>query len=121
MTNFVQYYSSSDLNAPILSGTVGSLITVLNQCLIDGYSTVSLTSPFDTSFSNVTLLLHGDGTNGSTAFTDSSSLGQTVTGNGSAQISTAQSKWSGASIYFNGSSYLSVTGNPGLTFDSGDY
>jgi hypothetical protein len=52
---------------------------------------------------DVALLLHFDGTNGSTTFTDSSGNGVAVTANGNAQISTAQSKFGGASGYFDGS------------------
>jgi hypothetical protein len=62
----------------------------------------------DSFFSNVALLLRMNGTNGSTTFTDSSSAARAVTVNGSAAISDAQSKWGGASGYFNGSSSLSV-------------
>ena len=58
----------------------------------------------DPYFSNVALLLHGNGTNGSTTITDSSPTPKTVTAVGNAQISTAQSKFGGASIVFNGSS-----------------
>lgn len=47
----------------------------------------------DPNFSSVSLLLHMDGSNGSTTFTDSSSNALTVTANGSAQISTAEAKW----------------------------
>ena len=43
MTNFVQLYKSTDLNAPTLSGVVGSLVTLLNKCLVDGYTTASVT------------------------------------------------------------------------------
>jgi hypothetical protein len=43
----------------------------------------------DRYFSNVSLLLHGDGTNGSTTIVDSSPLPKTVTAVGNAQISTA--------------------------------
>lgn len=49
------------------------------------------------------LLLHMDGTNGSTTFTDSSSSPKTYTASGNAQISTAQSKFGGASALFDGS------------------
>jgi hypothetical protein len=52
---------------------------------------------------NVSLLLNGNGDNGSTTFTDSSSYGHTVTPVDNAQISTAQSKFGGASIYLDGS------------------
>jgi hypothetical protein len=64
----------------------------------------------DIYFNDVSLLLHCDGTNGSTTFTDSSNNGLTVTPNGNAQISTAQSKFGGASGYFDGSSsYVNTT------------
>jgi len=56
----------------------------------------------DPNFANVSLLLHMDGSNGSTTFTDSSSNGLTVTANGDAQISTTQSKFGGSSAYFDG-------------------
>ncbi len=56
----------------------------------------------DPDFANVSLLLHMDGSNGSTTFTDSSSNALTVTANGNAQISTAQSKFDGASGLFDG-------------------
>ncbi|WP_101048668.1 LamG domain-containing protein [Macromonas nakdongensis] len=56
----------------------------------------------DPHFANVSLLLHMDGTNGSTTFTDSSPTPKTVTANGNAQISTAQSRFGGASGLFDG-------------------
>ena len=64
----------------------------------------------DPYFANVSLLLHMDGSNGSTTFTDSSNNAVSVTANGNAQISTAQSKFGGASGYFDGTGdYLSCT------------
>jgi hypothetical protein len=73
----------------------------------------------DPNYSNVSLLLNGNGTNGSTTFTDSSSYGHTVTPNGNAQISTVQSKFGGASMYFDGSGdYLSLP-NDQTSFDFG--
>ena len=57
----------------------------------------------DPFFANVSLLLHGDGTNGSTTIVDSSPSPKTVTAVGDAKISTAQSKFGGASIGFDGS------------------
>jgi len=56
----------------------------------------------DSYYGNVSLLLHGDGTNGSTTIVDNSPSPKTVTANGNAQISTAQSKFGGASIAFDG-------------------
>jgi hypothetical protein len=64
----------------------------------------------DPFWSNVSLLLHMDGSNGSTTFTDSSSSAVTVTANGNAQISTTQSKFGGASGLFDGTGdYLSFS------------
>jgi hypothetical protein len=64
----------------------------------------------DPDFASVSLLLHMDGSNGSTTFTDSSSSALSITANGNAQISTAQSKFGGASGLFDGSGdYLSFS------------
>jgi hypothetical protein len=60
-------------------------------------------TPVDPQFGSVSLLLHGNGTNGSTTITDNSPSPKTVTAVGNAQISTAQSKFGGASIAFDGS------------------
>jgi len=56
----------------------------------------------DSQFSNVALLLHLDGANGSTTITDSSSGARAFTAYGNAAISTAQSKYGGASLYCDG-------------------
>ena len=65
--------------------------------------------PNDPNFAFNSLLLHGDGTNGSTVITDSSGSPKTVTANGNAQISTTQSKFGGSSIAFDGTGdYLEV-------------
>jgi hypothetical protein len=63
----------------------------------------------DPDFANVSLLLHMDGSNGSTTFTDSGPNARPVTTAGNVQISTAQSKFGGASALFDGSGdFLSV-------------
>jgi hypothetical protein len=64
----------------------------------------------DTNYRYASLILYGDGVNGSTVITDNSFLSKTVTTAGNAQISTAQSKFGGASIAFDGNGdYLTVT------------
>ena len=69
----------------------------------------------DPDFSNVSLLLKMDGSNGSTTFTDDSSNNFTVTANGNAAISTTESKYDGASAYFDGSGdYLSIAHDSSL-------
>ena len=64
--------------------------------------------PNDPSFAFNSLLLHGNGTNGSTVITDSSGSPKTVTTVGSAQISTAESKFGGSSILIATNDGLSV-------------
>jgi len=66
----------------------------------------------DANFGDVSLLLHGDGTSGSTTITDSSSSPKTVTVNGNAQIDTVVKKFGTGSIEFDGT-------NSNLTLPSG--
>lgn len=56
----------------------------------------------DSNWSSVALLLHADGTDGSTTVTDSSSAARTVTVGGNAQLDTAQAKWGASSLLFDG-------------------
>jgi hypothetical protein len=77
----------------------------------------------DTNIREVSLLLHGNGTNGSTTITDSSLTPKTVTANGNAQISTAQSKFGGSSISFAGgsSSWLTAPNTTDLALLDADF
>ena len=76
----------------------------------------------DPDYSNVSLLLHGNGTNGSTTITDNSPTPKTVTAVGNAQISTAQSKFGGASIAFDGNGdYLSTPASSVFSYGTGDF
>jgi hypothetical protein len=76
----------------------------------------------DPYFANVSLLLRGNGTNGSTTFVDSSPTSKTVTAFGNAKISTAQSKFGEASMLFDGNGdYLSVSDTTAFDFLTGDY
>jgi hypothetical protein len=78
--------------------------------------------PNDSSFAFNSLLLHGNGTNGSTVITDSSGSPKTVTAFGNAQISTAQSKFGGSSIAFDGNGdYLNIPRSSQFDFGSGDF
>jgi len=68
------------------------------------------------------LLLHGDGSDGSTTITDSSPNARTVSRFGNAQIDTAQSKFGGASILFDGSGdYLTCANSADFDFGTGDF
>lgn len=44
MPNFVQLYNSTDTNAPVLTGQVGTMNALLQAVLVDGYTTASVTS-----------------------------------------------------------------------------
>ncbi len=72
--------------------------------------------------SNTKLLLHFDGTDGSTAFTDISSSHHTVSVLGETHVETDRSKFGGASGMFDGSGdYLSIPDSTDWTFGSGDF
>lgn len=84
-----------------------------------------LTAPFpdigpldrDVLFSRVVLLLAMNGSEGSTVFTDSSSSARAVTVAGTTRISTAQSRFGGASAFFDGNgSNLRLTPSTDLQF-----
>ena len=96
-----------------------------SQCLISKPSEYEISSDSNDKLSfiaydgtsNRVLLLHCDGTDGSTSFIDSSSSGHTVTAVGNAQIDTAQYKFGGASALFDGSGdYLTVPDSSDFNF-----
>ena len=83
---------------------------------------VSFGVPTDPEFANVSLLLHMNGTDNSTAFIDSSVRTKTVTPAGNAKISAAQSKFGGASGHLDGAGdYLSIPHNTDLNLSSGNF
>lgn len=102
-------------------------ISFVNEQVLDAnYANVSLLldGDIDLNYSSVSLLLRCDGTNGSTTFTDVSSAPKTVTRFGSTTISTAQSKFGGSSISFNGTTdYLQTAAAATGPFDfaAGDF
>lgn len=79
----------------------------------------------DPYWSSVVLLLHGEGANGSTTITDSSSLNNSLTAVGNCNISTSQFKFGNASILFDGTGdYINVANpstNPNFDLSNGDF
>jgi hypothetical protein len=74
-----------------------------------------------------TVLIHADGTDTSTTFTDATGK-HTVTATGNAQVDTGQSKFGGASVQTAGAgslsdtpSYLSISSASDLAFGTGDF
>jgi hypothetical protein len=75
-------------------------------------------TPGDRYYNETSLLLHGNGSNGSTSIIDSSPNPKTVTAVGNAQISTAQSIFGGSSIAFDGTGdYLVAPASSAFTFN----
>lgn len=76
----------------------------------------------DADYASVSLLLHCDGTDGSTIFTDTSGTPKTVTPSGDAHIETDQAKFGTASAYFDGTGdYLTVSNDGAFNFGTGDF
>lgn len=76
----------------------------------------------DPYYSNVSLLLHCDGTNGSTSFPDNSPSPKTVTASGNAQVTTANYKFGTGSLLLDGNGdYISAPSNAGFDFGTGDF
>lgn len=74
----------------------------------------------DPYWDNVVLAMHMDGANNSTSFVDEK--GKLVTAVGNAKISTAQSKFGGASALFDGTGdYLSIADSDDFWFGAGNY
>jgi len=67
------------------------------------------------------LLLHFDGADGSTTFTDSSASAHTVTPFADAQIDTAQSKFGGSSCVMDGNDYATLVDHADFQFGTGDF
>lgn len=74
---------------------------------------------YDGSFDSI--LLHGDGADGGTVFTDSSSYNATLTKTGTVVTSTTAPKFGTASILINNTSYLAVPHNARFSFGTGDF
>ena len=82
----------------------------------------AITIPTDPYSNNVSLLLRGDGSNGSTSIVDSSPAANSISVRGNAQISTAQSKFGGSSLYFDGSGdSLVIDPSTAFGFGTGDF
>lgn len=82
---------------------VGSAIAAAGEFEFDDFEVESDTTvgqATDPDFASVALLMHFDGANNSATATDSSSYGDTKTLTSPYVISTAQSKWGGASLLF---------------------
>ena len=82
----------------------------------------TLTDPVDPYLSNVSLLLTGDGTNGSTTFTDLSTINNSITNTGAVSVDTSVVKYGTGALKFSGTAaYLSIPANNALSFGTSDF
>ena len=80
------------------------------------------TTTGDVYYPQTSLLMHFNGTNGSTTMTDNSKNNVAFTVNGNSQISTAQSKFGGASLYLDGTGdYLTSPSISSFSIGTGDF
>lgn len=103
------YPSGSSVNVRYLVSATSSSYVDLNNIVLTG------TTTGDAYYPQVAALLHFDGVNGSTTITDNSKNNLAVTSVNGAAISTAQSKFGGASVFLDGTNdYVSIPDNESL-------
>jgi hypothetical protein len=84
--------------------------------------TAELPDPSDPQLENVSLLLKGDGTNGSTVFRDISKNNHVLTTFGNTNINTSVRKFGTGSAYFDGSGdYISLSASNAFNFFNTNY
>jgi hypothetical protein len=78
--------------------------------------------PGDQYYNSCSLLMHFNGTNGSTTMTDNSKNNFVLTATNGAALSSVQSKFGGTSLALDGTNdYVSISGNNILNFASSDF
>ncbi len=116
-SSYQVYAKLSDLNIWNVALTSGEVATLAR---LQGRTPDQRTNIDPYAANVVSSLLHFDGTDGSTTFTDVT--GKTWTASGNAQIDTAQSKFGGASGLFDGTGdYVSTSANSAFDFGTGDF
>ena len=110
------YPSGSSVNVRYLVSATSSSYVDLNNIVLTG------TTTGDAYYPQVAALLHFDGTNGSTVITDNSKNNLYVTASNGTAISTAQSKFGGASVLFDGTNdNLTIASNSVFDFGTNDF
>jgi hypothetical protein len=110
------YPSGSSVNVRYLVTATSSSFVDLANIVLTG------TTTGDAYYPQVAALLHFDGTNGSTTITDNSKNNLTVTATNGAFISTAQSKFGGSSVFFDGTDdYVTAPDNSVFNFGTDNF
>jgi hypothetical protein len=114
MSGTLQVFKSTDLNAPTLTGQVGSLITLLDKCLVTGYSTATITSISRGGTGNLTALAKLSAAD-NTLYTGVSVVISGCTGTGSSQYNgtyaiKVNAPWAASTVYTQGSIAVNDSG-----------
>lgn len=111
-------FTTTPTLTPTNTATLTPTMTFTPTTTVTPTQTQAAADPY---YSNVTSLLHFNGANTSTIFTDQKS--NTWSAFGNAQISTSQSKFGGASGYFDTAttSYISTPASSAFDFGTGDF
>ena len=124
----IGYFSGATLGYAF-NGYIDDFRIIKGQALYSGLFTPPARKSFerndiyetDPYWNDVAVLLHMDGDNDSTTFTDVK--GKQIINYGNAKISTAYSKFGGSAGYFNGATadYITIPASPDFEFGSGDF
>jgi hypothetical protein len=115
--------SNVTLSNSVPSGTILEYLTMASGVSSGGGTlsgSVTIPNLGDPSYSSVSLLLHGEGSNSDTTITDNSSNPKIITVADNAQISTSQSKFGSSSIYLPSAS-ISTPSSSDFAFGTGDF
>ena len=104
------YPSGSSVNVRYLVTATSSSFVDLNNIVLTG------TTTGDAYYPQVAALLHFDGVNGSTTITDNSKNNYSFTATNGAAISTAQNKFGGSSMFFDGTNDYVINNNANSTW-----
>lgn len=118
----VEYQKIQDATAFSVLGRAGDTNGVLADIVAANAGDVLqlVVAGGDPDYADVTLLMHFDGTNGSTTFTDQK--GHTFTAGGNAQLDTAEKEFGTASLLLDGTGdYISTPDSADFDFGSGDF
>lgn len=113
--------------APLISSASGSFKLGQSQVQKIYLGTAQVWAPpaqTDPFFSNVELLVRGEGSNGGTVFTDSSSFAKPLVRTGTVTTSTAKFKYGSSSLFFQGDGRVqmsSASSGPWISMGTGLY
>lgn len=111
--------NGAEFTVGITLATVTPLAQTITISFAAGAGTGTVGDP---NFASVSLLLHMNGSNGSTTFTDTSTTAHSISVFGDAQVTTTSPKFGTGALLLDGAGdYLSAPSHTSLTFGTGDF